>query len=151
MTGFYGIGETLDHASPRRPDSLYGVSKCFGEDLGRLYFDKYGLETACLRIGSCFVEPTNRRMLSTWLSPRDFLSPVRKLLEAPSIGYLMLYGASANRDAWWSNAHADFLGWQPMDSSEPYGQAIEQREHGSAEGNTYQGGRLATVEARLGD
>lgn len=151
VTGFHRIGETLDHTSPRRPDSLYGVSKCFGEDLARLYFDKYGLETACLRIGSCFPEPTNQRMLSTWLSPRDFLSLVRRLLEAPSIGYLVLYGASANRDAWWSNAHADFLGWQPMDSSEPFRQAIERREPGAAEGSTYQGGRLATVEARPGD
>ncbi|MDK1385308.1 hypothetical protein QN224_07800 [Sinorhizobium sp. 8-89] len=63
----------------------------------------------------------------------------------------MLYGASANRDAWWSNAHADFLGWQPMDSSEPFRQAIEGREPGPAEGSTYQGGRLATVKARPGD
>ncbi|MBB4184474.1 hypothetical protein GGE07_001100 [Sinorhizobium terangae] len=83
VTGFHRIGETLDHMAPRRPDSLYGVSKCFGEDLARLYFDKFGLETACLRIGSCFPEPKNRRMLSTWLSPRDFLSLVRRLLEAP--------------------------------------------------------------------
>ncbi|WP_331376666.1 NAD-dependent epimerase/dehydratase family protein [Sinorhizobium chiapasense] len=151
VTGFHRIGETLDHTSPRRPDSLYGVSKCFGEDLARLHFDKYGMETACLRIGSCFPEPKDRRMLSTWLSPRDFLSLVRSLLEAPAIGYLVLYGASANRDAWWSNAHADFLGWQPMDSSEPFRQAIERREHGPVEVSKYQGGRLATVKTQTGD
>ena len=146
VIGFHPVGERLDHMSPRRPDSLYGVSKCFGEDLSRLYFDKYGLETACLRIGSCFAEPTNRRMLSTWLSPRDLLSLVRRLLEVPKVGHLVLYGVSANRDLWWSNAHADFLGWRPEDSSEPYRQAIEERETEPADAARYQGGRHATAK-----
>lgn len=146
VTGFHPIGETLDHLSPRRPDSLYGVSKCFGEDLSRLYFDKYGMETACLRIGSCFAEPTNRRMLSTWLSPRDFLALVRRLLDAPKIGHLVLYGVSANRDVWWSNGHADFLGWRPQDSSEPYRHEIEKREEEPSDGVRYQGGRHAAAK-----
>ncbi|PDT37531.1 NAD-dependent dehydratase [Sinorhizobium sp. FG01] len=144
VIGFHPVGEGLDDRSERRPDSLYGVSKCFGEDLSRLYYDKFGLETACLRIGSCFEAPKDRRTLSTWLSPRDFLSLVRKLIGAPVIGHLVLYGVSANRDAWWSNAHADFLGWEPQDTSEPYREKIERREGQSAGGSHYQGGRLAT-------
>ncbi|WEX75551.1 NAD(P)-dependent oxidoreductase [Sinorhizobium numidicum] len=145
VTGFHPIGKELDDKAERRPDSLYGVSKCFGEDLSRLYFDKFGLETVCLRIGSCFDEPRNRRMLSTWLSPRDFISLVSKLLDVPVIGHLILYGVSANRDVWWSNAHADFIGWQPQDSSEPYRKSIELSEQDPA-GWRFQGGRLATVE-----
>ncbi|APG89037.1 dTDP-glucose 4,6-dehydratase (plasmid) [Sinorhizobium americanum CCGM7] len=145
VIGFHAVGETLDHKSERRPDSLYGVSKCFGEDLSRFYYDTFGLETACLRIGSCFEAPKDRRMLSTWLSPRDFLSLVRKLIEVPTIGHLVLYGVSANRDAWWSNAHADFLGWKPRDSSEPYREAIEQSDKQPAEGSHHQGGRLAAI------
>ncbi|PLU04255.1 NAD-dependent epimerase/dehydratase family protein [Sinorhizobium medicae] len=146
VTGFHPVGERLDHLSPRRPDSLYGVSKCFGEDLSRLYFDKYGLETACLRIGSCFAEPTNRRMLSTWLSPDDFRTLIRQLLAASEIGHLVLYGVSANRDVWWSNAHADFLGWRPQDSSEAYRPATEAREEEPAKGVRYQGGRHAALK-----
>ncbi|MEY9103050.1 uronate dehydrogenase [Sinorhizobium fredii] len=143
VIGFHPVGEQLDAQAERRPDSLYGVSKCFGEDLARLYFDKFGLETACLRIGSCFDEPKDRRMLSTWLSPRDFISLVDKLIAAPAIGHLVLYGVSANRDAWWSNGHADFLGWKPQDTSEPYREAIERRDQETAVGSEYQGGRFA--------
>ncbi|HXV32335.1 MAG TPA: NAD(P)-dependent oxidoreductase [Sinorhizobium sp.] len=146
VIGFHPVGEILDDKAERRPDSLYGVSKCFGEDLSRLYFEKFGLETACIRIGSCFGEPTNRRMLSTWLSPRDFISLVRKLLDAPIIGHLVLYGASANRDVWWSNAHADYIGWHPLDTSEPYRQAVERQERQPCEGDRYQGGRVAMAD-----
>ncbi|WP_018238413.1 NAD(P)-dependent oxidoreductase [Ensifer sp. BR816] len=145
VIGFHPVEERLDDTAARRPDSLYGVSKCFGEDLARLYFDKFGLETACLRIGSCFDEPKDRRMLSTWLSPGDFISLITKLIAAPAIGHLVLYGVSANRDAWWSNAHADFLGWQPQDTSEPYRETIERREEEPAAGSDYQGGRFATM------
>ena len=64
VTGFYRQSETLTPAHPPRPDSLYGVSKAFGEDLSRMYFDRYGIETACVRIGSSFAEPRDRRMLA---------------------------------------------------------------------------------------
>src|SRR6185369_10426622 len=66
VIGFHKQGELLDADSPRRPDGYYGVSKSYGEDLSRLYFDRYGIETACLRIGSSFPEPRDRRMLITW-------------------------------------------------------------------------------------
>ncbi|MEM2876170.1 MAG: NAD(P)-dependent oxidoreductase, partial [Candidatus Bathyarchaeia archaeon] len=36
--------------TPVRPDSLYGVSKVFGEALGRYYSDRFGLSVICLRI-----------------------------------------------------------------------------------------------------
>src|SRR3546814_2409878 len=35
--GMYPISERLDVDKPARPDSLYGLSKCFGEDLARYY------------------------------------------------------------------------------------------------------------------
>jgi uronate dehydrogenase len=53
---------------PVRPDSYYGVSKVFGEALGRLYADRHAMSVVCLRIGSCFDRPTTPRMLSTWLT-----------------------------------------------------------------------------------
>ncbi len=57
VTGFYKQSETINASHPPRPDSLYGVSKAFGEDLSRFYFDRYGIETACVRIGSSFPSP----------------------------------------------------------------------------------------------
>lgn len=125
VVGFHSQADRLDLAAPRRPDGYYGLSKSFGEDLSRFYFDRYGIETACLRIGSSFPEPKDRRMLATWLSYDDLTELVRCCLFAPRLGHTVVYGASANRDAWWDNSAAAHLGWQPKDSSEPFRAQVE--------------------------
>src|SRR5438067_5832200 len=71
VTGFYRQDQMISAADPVRPDGNYGLSKAFGESLARFYFDRYGIETACLRIGSSFPAPKDRRMLATWLSYDD--------------------------------------------------------------------------------
>ena len=68
VIGFYPQSETIDDRVPHRPDGYYGLSKSFGENMAQLYFDRYGIETVSIRIGSSFPEPANRRMMSTWLS-----------------------------------------------------------------------------------
>ena len=73
--------------TPMRPDGHYGLSKAFGENLSRFYFDRYGLETVCLRIGSSFPEPKDRRMLATWLSYDDLERLVVASLTAPVVGH----------------------------------------------------------------
>ena len=78
VTGFYRQDEVIDATMPVRPDGYYGVSKAFGENLSRFYFDRYGIETVCLRIGSSFPEPKDRRMLATWLSYDDLERLVRR-------------------------------------------------------------------------
>lgn len=123
--GFHKQGELLDADSPRRPDSYYGLSKTYGEDLSRFYFDRYGIETACLRIGSSFPEPRDRRMLITWLSYRDLTELVRCCLFAPQLGHTIVYGASDNRDKWWDNGKAAHIGFHPQDSSEQFRAKVE--------------------------
>ncbi len=123
--GFYEREARLDANAPLRPDSLYGVSKCFGEALASYYWDKFGVESVCVRIGSCFPEPRDRRMLATWLSPADLARMIRCIATAERVGHTVLFGASANREQWWDNSHAAYLGWTPQDSSEPYRAAIE--------------------------
>jgi uronate dehydrogenase len=71
VTGFYDAGERISPELPVRPDSFYGVGKACGENLGRLYADKHGLQVVCVRIGAFAERPTTPRHLSTWLSPRD--------------------------------------------------------------------------------
>jgi uronate dehydrogenase len=105
---------------PPRPDTLNGLSKCFGEALGRLYVDKYGLEVACLRIGSCFPVPTTVRQLSTWLSPDDAVRLVHACLAAPELGYAVVYGTSANTRGWWDLRPGRALGYEPVDDAEAY-------------------------------
>lgn len=123
--GFHKREDLLDGTSKMRPDSLYGVSKCFGENLGQYYFDKFGVESVSVRIGSCFPKPKDRRMLATWLSPRDFITLVDAIFSAARTGAAMIYGVSANREVWWDNSHAAFLGWHPQDSSEVFRAEIE--------------------------
>ncbi|WP_368621381.1 NAD-dependent epimerase/dehydratase family protein [Paraburkholderia sp. BR13444] len=117
VIGFHPVTEVLDTDAPQRPDSLYGVTKCFGEALSRYYYDRFGIETVCLRIGSSFEEPKNPRMLVTYLSYRDFIELVRCSLFTNRVGHVVVYGASNNPVKWWDNTKASFLGFNPRDSS----------------------------------
>ena len=125
VTGFYRQSETITPAHAPRPDGLYGVSKAFGEDLSRFYFDRYGIETACLRIGSSFPEPRDRRMLASWLSYGDLFRLITAALTTPVLGHSIIYGVSDNPVTWWDNgSHARHVGYVPQDSSEPFAAAI---------------------------
>lgn len=115
--GFYRRDERLDATAVPRPDSLYGVSKVFGESLASLYFDKFGQECLSIRIGSCFEKPRNPRMLATWLAVEDLADLCRCAFEAPRLGNTIVYGASDNDEQWWDNGKAAFLGWRPKHSS----------------------------------
>jgi len=123
--GCYRQNERLDASSPTRPDGLYGVSKVFGETLARMYFDKFGIETASVRIGSCFAEPRNHRMLSTWLSPADFLRLIECVFRVPVLGCPIIYGVSNNDASWWNNDSVAYLGWQPQDNAERFRAALD--------------------------
>lgn len=125
VVGFHEQGKLLDADAPRRPDGYYGLSKCYGEDLSRFYFDRYGIETACLRIGSSYPAPKDRRMLITWLSYDDLTQLVLACLHAPRLEHTILYGVSANRDKWWDNGRAAHIEYTPRDSSEPFRAQVE--------------------------
>ena len=112
--------ELIGPGAARRPDTFYGLSKCFGEDLAQLYWDKHGIETVSVRIGSCFPEPTSVRMLSLWLSPADGARLFHAALTAPDVGHTVVYGSSANTRAWWDLGTARALGYEPRDDSEAY-------------------------------
>lgn len=125
VVGCYRQDEVVDSAAPPRPDTLYGVSKAFGENLSRMYFDRHGIETVCLRIGSATPAPLNRRMLATWLSPDDLERLVVAALTAPRVGHTVVFGTSDNTTNWWDNRRAAHLGFRPQDSAEPWRAAIE--------------------------
>lgn len=125
VTGYYPQSPRIDTATPVRPDSLYGVSKCFGEALSRYYFDKFNLESVCVRIGYCAPEPRNRRHLAIWLSPSDFIRLTKAVFDASFTGHTIVYGASDNTAGWWSNDPASPLNWKPRDSSDRFRERIE--------------------------
>ncbi|MFI0721293.1 NAD-dependent epimerase/dehydratase family protein [Streptomyces sp. NPDC021224] len=106
--------------TPRRPDTFYGLSKCFGEDLAQLYADRHGIETVSIRIGSCFPEPATVRALSVWMSPADGARLLHAALTADVNGHTVVYGSSANTRLWWDLAPARALGYEPQDDSEVF-------------------------------
>jgi uronate dehydrogenase len=126
-TGFTprpGAGLLTEADAPPRPDTYYGVAKVTLEALGSLYADRYGLDVVCLRIGSAFPEPTSTRQLSTWLSPADTVSLVDAALTAPSPGFAVVWGVSANTRNWWDLTAARALGYEPADDAEVYAEAL---------------------------
>ena len=125
VIGFYKQDETLDAHSPRRPDGYYGLSKSYGEDMASFYFDRYGIETVSIRIGSSFPEPQNRRMMSTWLSFDDLTQLLERALYTPEVGHTVVYGMSDNKSVWWDNRFAAHLGYAPQDTSEVFREKVE--------------------------
>ncbi|MBA1242841.1 NAD-dependent epimerase/dehydratase family protein [Pseudomonas japonica] len=117
VVGFYKQTETIDALAPRRPDGYYGLSKSYGEDLATFYYDRYGIETLSIRIGSSFPEPQNRRMMCTWLSYDDLTQLIVKGMDAPDLGHTVVFGMSDNPQVWWDNRLAAHLGYEPKDSS----------------------------------
>ncbi|MFD0341479.1 NAD-dependent epimerase/dehydratase family protein [Streptomyces sp. NPDC127117] len=106
--------------APRRPDTFYGLSKSFGEDLAQLYWDRHGMETVSVRIGSCFPEPTSVRMLSVWMSPADGARLFHAALTAEDVRHTVVHGSSDNTRLWWDLTTARSLGYEPQDDSEPH-------------------------------
>ncbi len=125
--GFHPMEDQIDASAPHRPDSLYGVSKCFVEDLSRLYWDKFGIETACLRIFSSFPEFTDRRHLWSMLTYDDLIGLVEASLTAPRVAHTIVFGTSNNRHKVFDNRLAGHLGWTPRDTTEPHRAEVEAR------------------------
>src|SRR5499427_2370939 len=109
-----------DYAFPA-PDTYYGVAKVAGEALGAMYHHRHGLDAICVRILTCAERPRTVRSLSTWLSPDDAGRLFEACLSAPSPGFRVIFGVSANtRGGWVSLAEARELGYQPQDDAEVY-------------------------------
>jgi uronate dehydrogenase len=136
-TGFYPVDQRLIGDEPTRPDSFYGVTKVYGEALGRLYHDKFGLEVACLRIGTFRERPTEPRMLHTWLSAPDGTRLVVACLTSPALGFAIVYGVSDNRRAWWSTEPARRLGYVPEDDAEAFAAEIGDLADGLPQGGFF--------------
>lgn len=118
--GFTPVTPALAPDAPPRPDTLYGVSKVFGEALGRYYADRYGMQVACLRIGTFADRPRDLRTLPTWLSPDDCARLVDACLRTTSLTYALVWGISANTRRTYDLAPGRALGYRPEDDSERY-------------------------------
>lgn len=138
------IGTDVRH----RPDTFYGLAKCFAEDLGSLYWDKRGLESVHMRILSC-AQVNNARALGSWLSYDDLIQMTRRSIEAPVTGFTVVYGVSDNDRVPVDNAKASFLGYRPKDNAEQFAEAVlsvEPPMDPQDPGHMCHGGPFAAVE-----
>jgi len=139
--GFHRRTTRLNHSSTQRPDSHYGLSKAFGEDLSRFYADKFNIKSMCIRIGSCLRVPEDRRHLSTWISYDDLTQLVDIGIKHESIHHEVVYGASKNKKSWWNNSKAYQLGYKPKDSADRFKiHLLSKNEHKDKMALLFQGG-----------
>ncbi|MFX0546716.1 NAD-dependent epimerase/dehydratase family protein [Roseovarius sp. S1116L3] len=146
--GMHPKTEFIGVDAPHRPDTFYGLAKCFAEDLASLYWDKRGLESVCMRILSC-AQVSNPRAVGSWLSYDDLIQLVERAIDTPITGYSVVYGVSNNDRAPVDNAGASHLGYRPKDNAEQFAKEIY-AESGPLDpldpGNACQGGPFASIE-----
>jgi uronate dehydrogenase len=143
--GFHERSEKLDHDCDMRPDGYYGLSKAYGELMGRMYFDKHGVESVFLRIGSSFPEPVDARMLATWLSYPDLCRLVAACIRAERVDCSVIWGASANSRSFWGRDARARLGWQPQDSADTFAGQLSGKVSGNPVIERYQGGAYTAM------
>ncbi len=144
--GFHERSEILDADCALRPDSFYGLSKAFGELVGRLYWDKHGVETVAVRIGSSFPEVKDARMLATWLSYDDLTSLMIACGTAPRVGCAVIWGASANERSFWGADQRASIGWAPKDSADKEAERVRDKVTDDPVTERYQGGGYAAMD-----
>ncbi|MFK7751458.1 MAG: NAD-dependent epimerase/dehydratase family protein [Sedimentitalea sp.] len=146
--GMYPKSQAIDAFVPHRPDTFYGLAKCFAEDLGSMYWDKRGLESVHMRILSC-AQVNNARALGSWLSYDDLIQLVTRSIDTPVTGFSIVYGVSNNDRAPVDNTQAQFLGYRPKDNAEQFAHSVLANEPVSDPqdpGHMLHGGPFAAVE-----
>jgi len=145
--GMYSVTDKLSINAPFRPDGFYGLSKAWGEDMTRMYWDKHGIEGISVRIGSTLERPTEFRHLSTWFGYEDLTRFMMCCIEAKAVGYLAVWGVSNNTRSYWDNAGAAKLGYKPTQDSEIFAQDILARPNPlDPIAQQYQGGSFVTID-----
>ncbi|MDS0300608.1 NAD(P)-dependent oxidoreductase [Halogeometricum sp. S1BR25-6] len=145
-------GETdllLRHDDPVRPDSYYGASKSFGEDLGRYYVENHEYPKRFYALRICTVNDAEydhpygdaeqkaeegeierdseeyerwaARMKAMWQSRRDFAHMVECCLDDDDVEFDIFHGVSDNRNRWFDIERArNRIGYRPRDDGDEW-------------------------------
>ncbi len=113
--GFYPRDVVVGPNDPMRPDSIYGLTKCWGELVAGVYYDKHGVRSLIVRIGNAQDMPRAPRSLEVWVSPGDLAQLCVIGLTHPDIDVKTVFGVSAGGGSWWDNTEAEKLGYVPQD------------------------------------
>jgi len=145
--GFHERTESLPADTQFQPDGYYGLSKAYGELMGRMYWFKHGVENVNIRIGSAFPEPVNARMLATWMSYADLSRLMERSVLTPKVGHAVIWGTSNNaRMTWWRDDARQALGWAPIDSADPFVGQLSDAMSGDPVEERYMGGPYCSID-----
>ncbi len=107
--------------------------------------------SACASAAAWSARPRPRH-LSTWFGHADLLHFVERCIAAPDVGFLTIWGVSANTRSWWDNSGAERLGYQPQQDAEAFADDVLSRPNPlDAVGQHYQGGSFASIDYDRGD
>ena len=89
-------------SDPVNPGDLYGVSKCFGEALGRYMAEQEGLSVISLRIGAFQPLDTARNpealmLMDSFVSRRDLTQLIERCIDDENLQFAVFNGLSNNR------------------------------------------------------
>ena len=145
--GFHERTESIAADTQFLPDGFYGLSKAYGELMGRLYWFKHGVESVFIRIGSSFPEPVNARMLASWLSYPDLSRLIVRCVVTEKVGLRVVWGASDNaRMTWWRDDDRAMLGWAPRDSADPFAGQLAGKVSNDPIEERYMGGNFCSLD-----
>ena len=145
--GFHERTESLPAETQFLPDGFYGLSKAYGELMGRLYWFKHGVESVNIRIGSACPEPVNARMLASWMSYADLARLIERCVLTETVGCRVVWGASDNaRMTWWRDDEREALGWAPRDSADPFAGQLSGKVSGDPVEERYMGGAFCSID-----
>lgn len=149
--GLHPAGSRLKLDAPYAADCFYGLSKVWGEALAQMYWEKHGIETVALRIGTFMgVAPRNERELATWLGQEDLNQLVRRSIEAPDVGFAPVWGVSANTRSYYDLSEPNRIGYVPRQDAEIFAaEVLAKAAPADAVAARYQGGRFVTQSYTL--
>jgi len=119
----YPEGVQVKTSEPVNPGDLYGVSKCFGEAMGRYMATQENLSTIAVRIGGFQPHESIRTetgvgMLDAWVSHRDLNQLFEKSIDAEHLQFAIFHGLSDNRFKRLDISDArELVGYAPQDDA----------------------------------
>ena len=149
VTGFYSRDVVVSTEAPMRPDSIYGLTKSWGELVAGMYYDKHGIRSLVVRIGNAQDMPRTPRSLDVWISPGDFTQLCIIGLTHPDVDVKTVFGVSAGGGTWWDNSEADKLGYVPRDVIRDFAHPdafIPVPDDANPVGEYFQGGTFCTLD-----
>src|SRR5919199_2471197 len=108
-------------SEPVNPGDLYGVTKCFGEAMGRYMAEQEGLSVIALRIGAfqpheSALGEQGVAMLDAWVSHRDLHQLIERCIDVENLKFAIFHGLSNNRFKRLDISDArELVGYEPVD------------------------------------